>query len=662
MFRTASPFQALLGSLRLRSHPHYRLKDNTRFVDSRHRLRLSIFGLALGCVGGSWALAEDRASSDGTVKKPTRSFYRYLICGGGIAAQEALKVFVDENVASDVLLVSQDWRKEGDQAVEPHTGASSLPGEGICSKILHGIGSVFVPLSSSISGAVRNPEILIGRSVKKIDSASRVAVLDDGVEIGFERCLIAVGSSVPQVPIGKVVSRDAAKLVSGAQSKADWDRIDSIVQQGLEKAQGSQGARPHLTVVGGGWMSTAVGAELVNRGADVTFSYAEPGFMSRYFPKYIAQDILSRLLWASEGGVESLSYAAVRYVIARQPIGEPERSLEAEVHIGTVFDSFSIVDFRTDHVIFAPTLSAPVPLYVTAARMKDGGFLVSPELTVASDVYAAGASLSVGSGAIEYARVMRWSADHARATGRHAALNILGARQPYSYSPSLSVNLDSLRLRVHVHGDLDGSSESFGYFSRSKTRDESTCGGQLEKGVLFCVKPAPLSHRGATQKLHISGVALWDGSATTRIEDLDNAQEAVRKLLLNAPMKRTQLEKAMDNYVQEYLDISLFQDEPRITTSFAAAESTDADAELEQPNEGGHEANEEALPTKPLRSIRKPSPRVIWRRHKSARTLRVRPDELLWVRDEWDGAVSPDTHEDKVSMAYREMLKKAAGA
>lgn len=571
-----------------------------------------------------------------------------------------MRVFLEEGAAADVLLVSSDWRNENNGPVKLQNGDVESMEEGVMVKALHNIGSIIKPLSSSISSSGQEPEILVGRSVRKIDSSSRVAILDNGSEVAFERCLIAVGGSIPEIPIGKVVSRDAANLVSGAQSSEDWERIDSIVRDGLQKAKDSGQARPHLTVVGGGWMSTAVGAELVNRGANVTFSFAEPGFMSRYFPKYVAQDVLSRLVWASEGGVDSLSYAALRYVIARRPSADPQQPLEAEVHVGTVFDSFSIVDFRTDHVIFAPTLAASVPLHVTAGMMEDGGFVVSPELAVASDVYAAGGSLCVGSGAVDYARVMRWSADHARATGRHAARNILGARKPYSYIPSLSVNLDSLRLRVHVIGDVDGSRESFGYFHRSKNRDEDTCGGHLEKGALFCVKPAPLSHRGASQKLHISGVALWDGSKTKRIADVEGAREAAKDLLQGTPMTRPQLEEAMDNFASSYLDIQLLEDS-LATSDHSSSPDLQKSSESHEANMNSDASENSELPANPFRRIRKPSRRVIWRRHRSARAVRVRPDELLWVRDEWEGAVSPDTHQDKVSRAYEDVLKRAAG-
>lgn len=640
-----------------RALPHAKRKfEHARWTeDCRTRSQLTFLGITLGCIGGSWA-ATEHGNCDEEAQRPARLSYKYLICGGGIAAREALNVFIDNNEAGDLLLLSPEWTYHRHQLSKLGADDSPSP-EGIVSRVASAISSM---ISSSLPRpfAGKSPEIVIGRRVKTIDAAKRIAILDDATEISFERCLIAVGSSVPDIPIGTVVSRNAAILVSCAQSTSDWNRIDSLIQEGFGTSSDSQQSRAHLTVVGGGWMSTAVGAELIDRGADVTFSHAEPAFLARYFPTYLAQEVLSRLLWASDGGVDSLSYAALRYIIARRPLEQSFRPYEAEVHVGTVFDAFSIVDFRTDHVIFAPTVAPAVPIQVPSAMVQDGGFVVNPELAVASDVYAAGASVSVGSGALDYPKVMRWSADHAKATGRHAALNMLGAREPYSYRPSLTVNLDPLCLRIHVLGDVDGSCESFGYFLRGKGRDDSTSGGQLEIGVLFCVRPAPLSHRGAAQKLLITGVALWEGSNAKQTPEVsvETAKQAGRTLLTKGAMARPELEEVMDNFATEQLGISLFV--YSATSEKTCSVPDETESSMKEQKEDDEEQEKSAL--KPLVDLRKPSPRVIWRRHRSARTIRVRPDELLWVQDEWVGAVSPDTKEDKMAHAYMDLLKRSA--
>lgn len=566
-----------------------------------------------------------------------------------MAAQEALQVFVERGAGADVLLVSPEWIDCSRWLPSPAPKLAEVEKTGVVSRLVHGFHDLLsYPLSVALPS--RSPEIVIGPKVQEIDVASRTAVLDNGSQITFDRCLIAVGSSLPDIPIGRVISKEAAALVSGAQTQTDWQAIDAVIQDGEAFTTDADAGRAHVTVVGGGWMSTAVGAALIDRGADVTFSHSEPAFLARYFPKYLGQELFSRFLWQSAGGVDTLSYSALRYIIARTPVEPSFRPIEAEVHVGTVFDAFSIVDFRTDHVIFAPTLPPRIPLDIPTAMQK-GGLVVNPELAVASDVYAAGASIGVGSGAIDYPEVMRWSADHARATGRHAARNILGAREAYAYRPSLTVDLDSLCLRLHIIGDVDGSVETFGYFIRSRDRDEDTAGGQLEIGALFCVKPAPPSHRGATQRLFITGVALWEGSRAASIEDIDRAKCEAEKLVRRAPVTRPELEVLMDKFATSELGISLFVDTPQ-------PKKTSVPATVELEDESTQGSPHEVL--KPLVDVRKPSPRVIWRRHRSARTTPIRKEELLWIENEWMGAISPDSSGDKLSGAYTELLQRAA--
>lgn len=625
-----------------------------------HQLNpLTFLGPTLGVIGTIYVTAEYRLSDGDTRATPTRSSYKYLICGGGIAAQAALQVFVDHGAADDVLLVAPEWMDCTRWLHHDHVNTRPLfetEERSTIPEVLTGFQTTLHYYLTPFIGKrapSKVPEIVIGPTVKNIDISERIATLSDGSEVGFQRCLIAVGSTIPKIPIGKVVSRDAVSLVSGAQSKSDWRAIDDVIRDG-EQAMSSD-CRAHLTVVGGGWMATAVGAKLVERGADLTFSYSEPAFLARYLPKYLGQELFSRFLWHSQGRVDTLSYSALRYIVARRPMLKSFRPIEAEVHVGTVFDAFSIVDFRTDHVIFAPTLPTNIPLDISPISQANG-FVVNAELAIASDIYAAGACVNAGAVQGEYPEVMRWSADHATSTGRHAALNILGAREPYAHFPTLTVDLGPLCLQLYIIGDVNGSAESFGYFQRSKERSEDLCGGQLENGVLFCVQPVPLSHRGATQKLCITGVMIWEGSKIVKAGNVSSVKQTAVKLVNRDALTRPELEQAMDSFATSELGISLFVDEPKPTKR----------PPMELPSEPTDDSDKrngsDTCQTAPKRlfDLRKPSTRVIWRRHRSARGSRVRPKELLWVEDEWVGAVSPQTGDDKISQAYADLLRNAA--
>lgn len=103
-----------------------------------------------------------------------------------------------------------------------------------------------------IRSAPNKSELLLGPSVKSINATNHTATLDNGDEISFKRCLIAVGTTTRNSPIGNVVARNAARFVSGAQSKVDWRRIDNVFQQNAQLQIAGEVSRAHMTVVGGG--------------------------------------------------------------------------------------------------------------------------------------------------------------------------------------------------------------------------------------------------------------------------------------------------------------------------------------------------------------------------------------------------------------------------
>lgn len=629
--------------------------------------------------------------SDSRRRPPKHSSYKFIICGGGVSAKEALNVFVEEKCAGEVLLVAPDWTgsythdTRDDDVADPKTiGSTDETKTDLFSRAFQSLYSSLAYVSQSPS---KSPEIITGRKVTELDPTSRLVTLDDGTQISFEKCLIAVGVSPPPIPIGKVVSHDASHLTGTAWSSTDWQTIDNIIRDAdstdLVSASSESFNRAHFTVVGGSWMSAVVGATLIDRGANVTFSYADPSFLSRCLPKYLSRDIYSRLMWLSDGGVDLLSYAALRYIAARLPQVTPESSkpstvanMEAEVHVGTVFDAFSIMNFRTDFVLFAPTLPPAAPIRVPTIPKRGGAFVANAELAVASDVYVAGSCAYISSNSDDAhsdpdtSALSRWSADHARATGRHAAYNMLGARKPYpSDISATTVDLSLIGLNLTVLGNVDGSSESFGYFLKRSGEPDATCGGGFERGVLFCVEAAPLRFRGATMQLNIIGVALWDGVGESGFRNLERAKENATELIRSSPKSRADLEAAMDAFAEEHAGFRLFDANNRIGADNESIQKDNGEKkngsqkipernETENKNETAGENLKGKSESKPLHTERRRNSRVIWRRHQPARTVPLRAEELLWVDDAWIETVSPTRKVDRKAQALADLMKK----
>lgn len=670
MFRRFRRFTTtLLSTASLSAHPQHVFPFTTKY----HGF---ILAAAIGLMGGTYVFAEKKTDSHhiASTIHPQYSFYKYVICGGGIAAQEALRVFAEEKHAGDVLLVSPEWNECANDTGPLTDKTVDVEPEYFHTKILKALGS---SLSSMVLKAPKSAELVIGPRVIEINPVTRTITLDDGTNVSFEKCLIAVGASPPPIPVGKVVSHDASGLVGTAWSRSDWRNIHTVLHNGtinrdLLQTQGSdaeKSGRAHFTVVGGGWMSAVVGANLVDRGAYVTFSYADPSFLSRCLPKYLSRDIYARLMWLSNGGVDLLSYAALRYIIARKARPRLEHSntpdetnLEAEVHVGTVFDAYLVVDFRTDYVVFAPTLPPASTIRVTTVTKQGGAFSANAELSIATDVYVAGACVATGPNTDEERKgeaptLSRWSAERARATGKHAAYNMLGARQPFSPDVSaVTIDLSRIGLQLTVLGNVDGSLESFGYFVKGRGDSESTCGGRYERGVLFCVEAAPLRFRGAPMQLAVTGVALWDGASGNGSVNVESATERAVKLIHCGPQPRSNLETMMDAFATE-LGIEPYDDSKVVLDQ--GEDKAEVDGDVGKVKECGTEPREEAG-RDTGRTGRRRKAQVVWRQHQSARIVPLRKDELMWVEDSWMGTVSPDKPVDQKTKALSDLFQKNA--
>lgn len=648
------------------------------------------------------------------LKQPSRKSYKYVICGGGVAAQEALKVFIEEKQSSDVLVVTPEWR------THPFYPSSSFSNNTHKPPVLQGhddeqrpasnpFWNIF-PFSSSSSPSAAHSErceadVVIGRKVTAIDTNKRKIILDGDVEneVSFEKLLVAVGVTSPTLPVGRVISTDAFnKGLAG-----DVNNWDALMRK-IQNHSSSPSSSPlHITIVGSGnWFATVVGMKLIQLGCSITFIHSDPCFLARCLPKYAANDIKDRLYWSADQisrfhNIDLLAYSVVRFIIARPSLSpplvnntqaaavistdsspeitsseanrlrhSPQRNsavssnnlttgqqqtvqpFEAEVHVSSVFDAFSLIDFRTDHILFIPTTNTTCPADLQIndiTRIEDRDtILTNKQLSAASDIYVAGSA----NGANE------WSEEYARQTGRKAAQNMLGAREGWDWEDGVrvsEVDLKDIDLNIKLIGDVDGSMESFGYFEDGKKlrhhknrngneeEDEEPAnmsGGRLKKGVVFCVEGVKPRFRGDGLRMVIKGIALWNGSLPEN-EAFEHDAELIRKarqIVKSEPMVRSKLEQTMDDFVCEEIHISQFESD----------EDENSDDDSSGNRDEGH------------RSMKRPAIGVVWRKHLSKRKVPLRSDEPMWVHNDWVGAASPMGTADEKTRAYEELLRKSA--
>lgn len=505
---------------------------------------------------------------------PLRDKYRYLIAGGGTTAHSAAQCLATEDPGGTLLIVAPWW-----------------PG---------------IPPGCSEDGG--STTLVPGTELVAIDSSERKATLSDGREVRYEKALLAVGGDTPRPPVGTLVAPDAKRYISGVRSPYERAQIIHLLSR-PHKPEGL-----HFTVAGGGWVAVSTGAELLARGADVTFVYSEPALLAGQVPKYVSNEIRTRIRYMAEGAADFLAYGAIRHVAKGTFLPGQD---EAEVHAGVVFDPLAGVQFRTDHVLLAPTAPPAPRIKAPALELRDGLFVTNRELAVASDLFAAGACASVPG-----AESVRWSQRFAWISGMHAARNMIGARKAFVDIPRYSdVFLPTLRCKCRVIGDVDGSYESFGYFTCTKELADESCGGGLEKGVMFFLERRNVQ-KGMSGMFAVTGALLWDGSYSEGM-DIDSSDEKevteAALSIIDAPAReRGEIEKDLDAFASTYFGVA---------------------REVSERGEGVG--------------------RVLWRRHVAARNTPLPREEILWLENVTPGTYS--SAETKRAEAYVELLRRSAG-
>jgi NADH dehydrogenase FAD-containing subunit len=532
--------------------------------------------LLVGSAGFGLAAASAAEHSDEISRAKVHRTYTHVICGAGPAGREALQVLqANANPADSILLIAPAVKSGTDQWSRNSWQEDA---------------------NFHIFDQDARTDIVLGDRVVAVDPVLKTAALHSGDEVSFQKLLLAVGGDIFSKDLKSVVAAEAEPRVGFIQSATCSERLDALLAQGEDPRR----TAPHVTVVGGSWGAACLGASLVEKGAEVALSYAEPALLARHFPRYVSDELARRFKWASNGNFDFLSYSVLNYITneetpieRRQDVAIAEQ--EACVHSSLIFDPYSTTEFRTDFVVFAPTMLPAPQLVHSIARDNGGRFVANPELAVYTDIYVAGSCLAAvptdGALNLEY-----WSTERAAATGRHAAWNMLGRRSPFEAGPSrYAVSLDPIHLRLYCVGIPDGSLETYGLFKRSQDRGEETCGGELEFGVLCYVRPVPRQ----PEHVQVVGLVVWDGhgALTTSEERVSALADTFFAGRLHE--KRQGLEAALQELLREAVKVPV-----------RASDSNDIENDICSDR------------------------RRFVRRHTQARGVPIREEEILW----FDGA------------------------
>jgi 3-phenylpropionate/trans-cinnamate dioxygenase ferredoxin reductase component len=328
--------------------------------------------------------------------------YRYLIVGGGLAADGACKGIRD---------VDQDG-SIGVVGAEPYPPYLRPPlSKGLWKgdpeeKIWRGTADLGVDLHLS-------------RTVASLDLSARDATDSEGETYAYERLLFATGGRPRRLPFG-------GDEVIYYRTLDDYRQLRAFADRGASSV-----------VIGGGFIGSEIAAALATNGCPVTMVFPDPGVCSRIFPADLAAFVTDHY---RDQGVEVLAGGSVTGIERADGVArvstEEGRTLEADVVVAGLG-----IEPNTD-------------LAAAAGLTVDDGIPVDEfgRVDGRDDVFAAGdVARFPAAGLGEPMRVEH--EDHAKSHGRAVGKNMAGANEPYERLPFFYSDL--FDLGYEAVGDLD---------------------------------------------------------------------------------------------------------------------------------------------------------------------------------------------------------------
>ena len=328
---------------------------------------------------------------------------RYLIVGGGMTADAAVRGIRERDADGAITLVSAE--RYAPYARPPLSKA-----------LWTGKDEETVWRGTPELGV----DLRLGREVVRLDLDARSATDDEGTTYHYDRLLLATGGEPRRLPGGP-----------------DGDVVYFRTLDDYRRLRSAAGAGVRAVVVGGGFIGSELAAALAGQGCEVTMLFPEDGIGARLFPADLAASVTDAY---RERGVDvrpgesvsGVSREGDRLVVTT----ESGASLDAEI------------------VVAGLGISPRTALAATAGLDVDDGIVVDEQCRAGGrdDVFAAGDVARFPVAALGGSRRVEHE-DHANTHGQLAGRNMAGADERYDHLPLFYSDL--FDLGYEAVGDVD---------------------------------------------------------------------------------------------------------------------------------------------------------------------------------------------------------------
>jgi 3-phenylpropionate/trans-cinnamate dioxygenase ferredoxin reductase subunit len=349
---------------------------------------------------------------------------RYLVVGGGLAADAACKAIRYEDPDGVIVLVGEE---PSPPYARPPLSKALWKGDDE-STIWCGTADFDVDLR-------------LGRRVVALDVNRQAATDDRGTSYTYDRLLLATGGRPRRPPFG------GDDDVIFFRTVADYRHLRTLAYAGAR-----------CVVIGGGFIGSEIAAALAMTGCSVSMVFPSPGIGARVFPAELADAVGT---YYREHGVELFAGASVTGI--ERHCGR-KRVLLAD---GRVLEA--------DAVVAGLGIEPNTELAAGAGLPVANGIIVDEfgRVTGHQNVFAAGdvARFPLG---VHGGPVRVEHEDHAVAHGRRVGANMAGDNEAYEHLPFFYSDL--FDLGYEAVGELD---------PRLETVNEVA--GVLEPGIVYYV-------------------------------------------------------------------------------------------------------------------------------------------------------------------------------